>query len=558
MKKMVKAALAAALVCFSSSLFAAEPVSFLKETTYTLFEDETVDNLAWGVEDADGLVLGGVDNGIDLGIGWRTDSLWWSIYDTAWINSEIVTNQTVNNDSVAEDGINTDYVDVTKSTSKNNGTNTVRNSLYVSFAGDDWGVQSYWKFFNQATGAIGKQTTEDESHTAGTKTATEQKYSRFNGYNTFGANFKGIGLSEMNDADLYLQLNMFEVKWANTSSKREYKNSWKQNGVAYSDAHTNDDNYDSYSQKINNNIITPAFQVEMGFNLPDAGALSTKFVLTDDFEASFGAGKTTTVTTDIVETNFTKTVTKSTTTAKSGSGDYRFSFDNTITPQLVFDFDVGERVKVKAMAAAGINTYNTPGRKNGVTTTVTTSETTNKVTHLKSSTYSKTVNESGYTDFTDKFNTRIMPFTALAAVYEVKPEKFNLNFGFIWNFGSFEWETETKKNMVSKNTTYSTSTNSAGYKTVTADTVTYTRKDTAANQANNAVQEYKETTYTAEFYSTPQVSIGSSWFLNDKVQLDMAYMGSFDVAGIRILSDDNTNPAGLLDSEFKIQLSVKF
>ncbi len=559
MKKMVKAALAAALVCFSSSLFAAEPVSFLKSTTYKLFEDETVDNLAWGVEDADGLVLGGYSSGIDLGIGARIGDLWWSIYDTASISTAITTQQTVNNDSVAEDGINTDYVDVTKSTSKDNPTNNISNNLYLSFAGDDWGVQSYWLYSNTATGKIGKQSFEDEDHTTGVKNSTNEKYSRYTGTNTFGANFKGIGLSEMNDADLYLQLNMFQVQWTNTSEKHEYKNTWKQNGAAYSAAHvTGQDDYDSYSSKTNNNRIWPAFEAEMGFNLPDFGALSTKFVLTDYFNVRFGWAKTTTVTTDVVETNFSKSTTKTTTTVANGNNMYRFRVYNRITPKLVFDFDVGERVKVKASAAVEVYTYNTPATKKNVTTTVTTTENYDKVTHLKNSSYQKTVNYAG-NQYEDKsFTTSLYPETTLAVVYEVKPEKFNLNFGLNWNAGYLSWVTTTRKNVVTKDTNYKTSTNTAGDKTVEIDTVTYSRRDTADDQANDGVQEYKQTAYTANFTSVPEISIGSNWFLNDKVQLDMAYTGAFNVKDIRILQNATTGTHGLLDSQFKIQLSVKF
>lgn len=556
MKKMVKAALAAALVCFSSSLFAAEPVSFLKGTTFGLFEDETVDNLAWGVEDADGLVLGGYDDGIDLGIGARIGDLWWSIYDTANISTSITTQQTVNNDSVAKDGINTDYVDVTKSTSKNNTTNNIWNDLYLSFAGDDWGVQSYWLYSNYATGLIGKQTSEDESHSAGTKTSSENKYNRYNGTNTFGANFKGIGLSEMNDADLYLQLNMFQVQWSNSSEKHEYKNTWKQNGAAYSAAHVaGQDDYDSYSYKKNNNRIWPAFEAEMGFNLPDFGALSTKFVLTDSFNVRFGWAKATTVTTDVVETNFSKSTTKTTKTVADGNSDYRFRVYNSITPKLVFDFDVGERVKVKASAEVGVITYNTPATKKTVTTTVTTTENYDKVTHLKNSSYQKTVNYTGDQYEDNKFTTSLAPETTLAVVYEVKPEKFNLNFGLSWNAGYLSWVTTTRKNVVTKDTNYKTSTNTAGDKTVEIDTVTYSRRDTSADQANDAAQEYKNTVYTANFTGTPKISIGSNWFLNDKVQLDMAYTGAFKVDDISVMGNGTDS---LLENSFAIQLSVKF
>ena len=559
MKKMVKAALAAVLVCFSSSLFAAEPESFLKGTTFGLFEDEVVDNLAWGVEDADGLVLGGVNDGIDLGIGAFIGDLWWSIYDFANINTNITSTQNVSNDSVAKDGINTDYVDVDKQKTKTNNTNNIQNNLYLSFSGDDWGIQSYWLFSNYATGAIGKQSEESETNTTGIKWNKDDKQSRYTGTNTFGANFKGIGATDLNDAGLYFQLNNFQVSWWNNSRKREYKRSWKQNGVSYSETQTNDEDYDSYSYKLNNNTITPSFEAEMGFDLPEFGALSTKFVLKENFDITFGGGKNTTVTTDVIEDNNSKTVTKTTRTVKSGSSNYRLQFNNFLTPELVFDFDVGERVKVKGAAGATIWVRNTPGAKNGVTTTITNSETSYKVTHLKDSYYVKSVDEGNNTTVTNKFATSVHPSTTLAVVYEVKPEKFNLNFGFSWNAGELKWETTTVKNITSKDTYYRTETDTAGQKTVTSDTVTYTRRDTAADQAANAVAESKTTVYTASFTGTPEFSIGANWFLNDKVQLDMAYTSAVAFNDFRIMKDGfSGSNNGLLDSTFKIQLSVKF
>ena len=554
MKKMVKAALAAALVCFSSSLFAAEPVSFLKSTTYNLFEDETVDNLAWGVEDADGLVLGGYNSGIDLDIGARIGNLWWSIYDVASIYSKITSTQTVNNDSVARDGINTDYVDVRRTTNKSigNGENTVSNDLYLSFAADDWGVQSYWKFYNDADNYTLKSTTDDEKKASGYKYDYANKRSAFNGSNTFGANFKGIGLSEMNDADLYLQLNNFEVKWANESVKREYKNSYKQNGVAYSVAGDND----TYKYKRSYNVITPKFVGEMGFNLPELGALSTKFVLTEDFSCDIGFAKTVEDTTAITETNFSKATTKTTTTTKRNDGTDRFSFDNTITPALVFDFDVGENVSVKGSTSVGINTYTTPGDKRTVTTTVTEGTTYNKVTKLTEKTYSKTVDmgaNQGYL-LSDSFTTSLDFATALAVVYQVKPEKFNLNFGLAWNAGSLSWTTTTSKNVTTKETSYGTYTNEAGEKFVTADSVNYYRRDAATDDANNtSAEESKTTVYTADFTGDPEISIGSNWFLNDKVQLDMMYTAIFNPTALKVMGTGS-----LLEQSFAVQLSVKF
>lgn len=562
MKKMVKAALAAALVCFSSSLFAAEPVSFLKSTTYNLFEDETVDNLAWGVEDADGLVLGGFLPGegkynFNIGAGAVLGSMWWSIYDFGSFAANQTTTKSVKLDTIAKDGINTDYTEAdTYSQPHRNNANAINNELYVSFAPGDWGIQSYWKIADTSVaGDIGKSKYHTETKATGASSDSVYNETRRNATNTFGANFKGIGFADLNDADLYLQLNYFEVAWDLAKTAQKTTQESKYAGKAYSTTKIND--------KQATNKFTPAFEAEMGFNLPDLGSMSTKFVLTEAFKSTFAIQNKKKVTDSVAYayTNSvatTKTTTKTTITTKDGTAANRFTWDNTLTPTFVFDFDVGERLAVKASAGAAINVKNTPGAKNGYTTTVTETTTYNELAKTTTKSYSKSValvNGTYLSTITEQVITKVTPSTSLALVYQVKPEKFNLNMGVKWNPSTLTWTASKTTRQTAKETSYVYNINEAGTKTVTTDSVTpHTfAADTAAddNQANFTA-ESKSTTFTAAAATAPELQIGASWFITEKATLDISYTTAF--ANVALFGGAN----GLFQKDLKLMFSVKF
>lgn len=563
MKKTVKAALFAALVCFSSTLFAAEPVSFLKGTTYNLFEDETVDNLAWGLEDADGLVLGGFIPGtakynFNIGAGAVLGSMWWSIYDFGSFVADQTTSQTVKLDTVAKDGINTDYTeaDTTSGTSRN-AANNISNELYLSFVPGDWGIQSYWKVTDTSpAGNIGKRTTHTETKATGVSTDNEYNYTKRNAVNTFGANFKGIGLAELNDADLYFQLNYFEVAWGWNKTTTKSTTTNKYANKTYNKTTTNDN---SATHK-----LTPAFGAEMGFNLSDLGTMSTKFVLGEEFKSTLAIQNKKVVTDTVAETfnnsvATQKTTTKTTTTTKDGDGANRFTWENTLAPKFIFDFDVGERLAIKASVGADVKVSNTPGDKNGYKTTVTETTTYNELTKTTTKSYSKdvTLANAAYRDFvTDKVETKVTTATALALVYQVKPEKFNLNMGVKWNPGTFTWTASKTTRQTAKETSYAYNINEAGTKTVTTDTVTphtYTGDTSADDTQANFTAEEKSTQFVATAAAAPELQIGASWFITEKATLDLAYEA--ELASISVL---NVWGDSLLSSSFKIMFSVKF
>lgn len=564
MKKMVKAALAAALVCFSSSLFAAEPVSFLKSTTYNLFEDETVDNLAWGVEDADGLVLGGflpnkTEYNFNIGAGAVLGSMWWSIFDIGSIRTSQTTTKTVKLDTIAKDGINTDYTeaDTTSGTTRGATANAIKNELYVSFAPGDWGIQSYWKVndTSAANAEIGKKT--EHTETKATGESTDNVYNKVSraATNTFGANFKGIGFADLNDAGLYFQLNSFEVAWNLAKTAEKSTEESKYAGKAYSTTKVKD--------KQATNKFTPAFEAEMGFNLPDLGSMSTKFVLTEAFKSTFAIQNKKKVTDAVTQayTNSvatTKTTTKTTETTKDGTAANRFTWDNTLTPAFVFDFDVGERLSVKAYAGAAINVKNTPGAKNGYKTTITESSTYDDIAKTTTKSYEKKVELANtYIAYSgDSIVTKVTPNTALALVYQVKPEKFNLNMGVKWNPSTLTWTASKSTRQTAKETEYKYEINEAGTKIVTEDKVTphtYPADTAADNNQANFIAESKSTTFTAAAATAPELQIGASWFITEKATLDLAYSAKF--ADIAVLGFAGNS---LFDKTFNIMFSVKF
>ena len=565
MKKMVKAAIAAVLVCFSSSLFAAEPASFLKTTTNGLFEDETVDNLAWGLKDEDvkGMVLGSFDAGakyqFSLGAGAFLGDLWWSVYDTGDFSASINKQQNVTNDAVAGDGVNTDYIDVTSNTYKTrSAANAINNELYVSFANDDWGLQSYWKVSDTTgTGNFGKQVQTDEAHDTAYATNTTTKINRYQAHNILGANFKGISTSDIGDLDLYFQLNQFEVDWfANLYSKKvDYEA--KQNGVAIFYDGTTDKNSNT---KENINRFGPKVSGEMGLTLPDLGGLSTKFILGESFWCQFGFRDYKTVTTNINENMGQKVTTVTTSTYKYKEAADRFQWKNILTPVFVFDFDAGERLRVKASAGATVTMNNTPGKKYNTRTTVTETTTYNKENKTTTKNYTKNVYVEGsltpatVTQVTDVITTTAEINTKLALVYQVKPEKFNLNLGVKWNPTTLTWVTTKKTNQTFVTSQYAESTNAAGGKTVTTNQTDYFRMD--GTSADDATQESKSTAFTLAGAGDTELSIGATWFMNNKVTMDIAYDAAFNTTtGISLFG---ILTPGLLTSTLKLMFTVKF
>ena len=545
MKKLLKVAMAAAMVCLSASLFAAAPQSILKGTTFNLFEDEVVDNFAWGIDDSKGIILGGVNalGNFSIGTGFYTGDLWFSILDEGYFRANTTTTESTNKDSVAKDGINTDYTDVESSKGNNrNNSNNIWNNLYFSFSNGDWGMQAYW-LTNDWTGngPFGKYSNSTQDHDTKTEVKTEGKIDKYNGSNTFGANFKDVGINT--GSDLYFQLNYFQVKW-NSS-----KNNSEETVKSYYDGKLVNTNT---TKSVNSsNWFYPSFRGEMGMNMNGAGALSTKFILGEYLWCGFGFDKNESSTTNVADNTNTKTTTKST---NSYTYDNAFRWSNTLTPKFVFDIDAGERLSVKASASIGINLNNgNPSVKNAVSTNTSTTTTYYKNDKTTTKSYSKST-YSGAGNYTDYFNFSLSPETDLAFVYQVKPQKLNFNFGLSWNNGTLSWETTTIKNHDGKSTYYSEFTNAAG-QTTKNDSKNDVKLDTTAK--GDDIPESKETVFTSNLAnSNTAFNLGISWFVTEKATLDISYNGSLYGPNLRIFGNGST--PGLLDSQLKLMLAVRF
>ena len=121
------------------------------------------------------------------------------------------------------------------------------------------------------------------------------------------------------------------------------------------------------------------------------------------------------------------------------------------------------------------------------------------------------------------------------------------------SYSTLTWVTTTNKDTTIKTSKYSTYTNEAGYENVTEDTEAYTRNDTPAPQPTKR-EESKETQFTGGGDMDANFAIGATWFMNDKVQMDVAYSGVFN--DLAIMNTGGID--GLLAHELKIMFTVKF
>ena len=76
--------------------------------------------------------------------------------------------------------------------------------------------------------------------------------------------------------------------------------------------------------------------------------------------------------------------------------------------------------------------------------------------------------------------------TALAVVYQVKPEKFNLNLGVKWNPTKLTWVSTKTTNQTFVTSQYAESTNAAGGKTVTKNQTDYFTLDGTVTEDSTA------------------------------------------------------------------------
>ena len=565
MKKTVKTALFAALVCFATSLFAAEPVSFLNETTFGLFNDETVDNFAWGVDDVNGMILGGFNPdsnaapddkiwSFNVGAGKYIGPFWFSLFETGFVNSKFTTTETTENDSVSNDGVNVDYVDTDyKKTTAD--TVDFKNNLFLSFAAENWGLQLGWKIVRTNPNLTAADNSYEKTYTTTTDEVIkeETKTQKENMVNTFSVAFNGIETPEFLPVSMFFRLDKVEFEWGKNGTDKTETVSKKTNGSIYGYTATDNEKKKTTTDKGSYKTTVAG---TMGLTMSESEALVSKFELGESFDFAFNPDTKTVKTTRTREDAGEEYSYKQTETT---AGKTAFLWTNVLVPKFVFEFTPDEKVSVNAAIGAGVSVGRTGYKNTKTVTTVTKTVTEDKSTGLSSETYSKTValETPGQTVFQveEEYTTNVIPFAQLGLIYKIKPEKFHLNLGLGLTYSTLSWKTTTKTNETVKTSTYKTSTNEVGYETVTEDTEEYHRTDgTGKGDVPANGLESKETVFTGGGDMDAEFAIGTTWFMNDKVQMDIAYSGVFnDLAFVNFGGHD-----GLLDHELKIQFTVKF
>lgn len=557
MKKTVKTALFAALVCFATSLFAAEPVSFLNQTTFGLFNDETVDNFAWGVDDANGLILGGfnsADYHFNVGAGKYIGPFWYSIFETGYIAKTRKDTESVINDGVSNDGVNIDYYD--KDYTKTYTDNVeFMNNLFLSFAADNWGLQLGWKIVRNDPTLVGNDNKYHKTSTTSTEEVIkdETKTNKQDMTNTFSLDFNGIETPEFLPVSMFFRLDKVEFEWLFKGEEKTETKTSKTNGSIY--GYTADKNQTIKTSDHVNDHYKTTLKGTMGLTMSESEALVSKFELGEQFDFTIQPGVKTVTTKQTVEDAGQEKTTKIT---EKTAGETAFLWTNVLSPKFIFEFEPDEKLSVNAAIGAKVSFGRTGYNSPRTITTVTKEVTENKSTLLSTKEYTKVVaidpTATNDNQITDVFTTTVDPYAQLGLVYKIKPEKFNLNLGLGLSYSTLTWTTTTKTDTTIKESTYKTETDEAGYEQVTQDTENYTRNDTPAKQGGTKPAEEKTTTFTGGGNMAAKFAIGATWFMNDKVQMDIAYTKEFNNLAIAKFTTDG----GLLGSDLKIQFSIKF
>lgn len=516
---------AAAVLALCGAAFAQN--SNTKTATAGLITDGVVDKLATGTGNDTLLFFGGYDfNAIQAqaGLGYQFGNLWVSAYDAYSLSANTTESETAKADSVAKDGVNTDYTDETNTASVS-GSSTFKNTLKAAaFWNNRFGAQFYWTANNTnysgfstnpiaSLSGLGSGTTttknSDEDHAAGTTTNTEYGALENKTHNnTFGLDFNGIQWKADNDLAFYVKLDKIEVALADTYRKAAWATDITLNGSTVgAGAQT------SYEGEYQNLDITPKVQFQLGLNTAKLfDRVGLQVVLVESFAPTFRS-----YTDTYSNTTVTETATTRTTTANSYDSSYPdyFKWENVLTPRLNFSFDAGDSVILKARidvpVTLGGETYS--ARESTKTertatydkTTGTTTYTTKETTQANGRNY-------------DYFSTTVNPQFMLGLVYKVKPGKFNINVGAKLNSGALTWTTKENTNSDTGTRTVTTSTNAAGETTTTSVKYTSSSNDTAASGENPTAND-KSTTFKSD---TPSAAayLGGTWFLTDNIQFD--------------------------------------
>lgn len=518
--------------------------SELKTNTAGLIEDGVIDNLDFGFDDDEegskGIVFAGTNaSEVQAGFGqYFGDGLWLSFYDRYnYAAVGISETESITHTYGTTDGINVDYVDTARTLTVGSGSKALYNKFAVGIAlNNGMGFQPYWTMNNwltyktpyQITAGSGLSTTttttETSSGSTATGTSTESEYTDIKHKtrdNIWGVNFNGIGTPKLlGERELYFALNEIRVKSNLEKGSGDYSNSTKVNGTTTTST--------TADGTLKTGTITPGINLETGFFLAQFGVVKTNFELEEDFEMGFEVSESNTH-----HSVVTNTATKKTTVStdyERNYGDY-FSWSNTLTPKFIFDFDVDERLTLKAKASFAVGLSRTSNDGDTYETTKTTktydkssSTTTVNTVHTKAS-----AGDQNQVDFT----ATLSPKFDLGFVYQAVPDRLNLNFGISVLTGKFTWK-KTDKTNTNENTVVKTTNKDELGNTTSTTTVT-------VNQGSAETSEYS----FSNGYTNATVYLGATWFFSPNVKMDVYYANS----GTALFSDTNT---------FGIDFSIKY
>ncbi len=520
MKKCVTTLFALAA---TAGIVSALPDSKVNVGTAGLISDGAIDSLNFGLEDKKGIVFTATDaTNVEAGWGqYLSDAFWLSVYDGYNFSGSSSETESVSHSYGTTDGVNVDYIDTARTLTVGTGSKNFYNTLAFGIAlNKSIGFQPYWTASwntyqtpstftaGSALAGVGVTTITDtesstESTQTGTNTNTEYtdiKNKKRN--NTFGVKFNGIGTPKLlGDREFYVALN--EISFASNVSKRsgDYSTSTVVNGTTTSDISADGIYKTAY--------YTPSIDFELGLFLGQFGPAKTSFVLGNVFDMTFEGNESNTHHTAV--TNNATTRTTVTTDYERSYGDY-FKWRDEIAPRFDFDFDLNERLTLKTRAkfAVGFEHEKNDDDTTDVTTTTTTYTKSNNTTTVTREHEKSGVGEQNV----DTFKTTLTPEFDLGAVYQVVPEKFNVNFGLKVKTGAFTWTKKNKTNANENTVTTTTYTDELGNTTSTTDV---TVENAGTGTAETSEYSFNNDNTSARGY------LGCTWFFSPDVKMDVYY-----------------------------------
>ena len=545
-KLLVTAAVALAL---TGAAFAQK--SNTKTATAGLIDDNIVDAIDTGNGEDKTLVFFGYnhsDKRAEAGWGHQFGGLWFSLYDGYSFRGDKTKTDEVWSDTVASDGVNTDYVDEYEK-AKWNIDNTFKNTMRVALAWNNKvGASFYWKAdhnkytLNPVNDPLahpgnlsyayssGETTTANssENHADGTTTTTEwDTLKNRKNINTFGLDFNGMKIGGPN---FYAKLNAIDVNLDSTNRDAAWTTTSTLNGSTVGAGEQK-----SYDGEYNDIAITPRIDVEFGlggFRLFDA--VQTNFVLKEEFTPTFYTYDDTYDYTTVDEANTIKTTTVM---SQEITNDDRFDWKNTLTPRFNFTYDADERLTLKSRIDIPV----TFGNEHRGAQDYELNKTTTYYDKTSGTSMSEVVTTTGAGTRADRrsgqlcdediFTTTVAPTLSFGAVYKLVPGKFNLNIGAKLNTGALVWTTREQTYSDQVKTTVTKTTDERGNTSTSVSIEPYAEGNSTGNSTgpddpdDRYSQKYKNTV-TKEFESklpSGEVNLGGTWFLTDHVQLDMLF-----------------------------------